>query len=92
MVDGIDDDANDYVDIDVVDNKVNDDVDAVNEDIHIDDDILEIVVDDEDVAQGGFPLNISPLPTVQNSSKAIHSQNIFTHTILTKVFYLKDLP
>ena len=40
---------------------------------------------------GGFPLNISPLPTVQNSSKVIHSQNQFTHTILTKVFYLKDL-
>ena len=42
--------------------------------------------------KGGYPLNISPLPTVQNSSKVIHSQNLFTHTILTKVFYLKDLP
>ena len=41
---------------------------------------------------GGFLLNISPLPTVQNSSKVIHSQYQFTHTILTKVFYLKDLP
>ena len=40
----------------------------------------------------GFPLNISPLPTVQNSSKIIHSQNQFTHTIFTKVLYLKDLP
>ena len=40
---------------------------------------------------GGFPLNISPLPTVQNSSKIIHSQNQFTHTIFTKVFYLKNL-
>ena len=40
----------------------------------------------------GFPLNISPLPTVQNSSKKINSQNQFTHTIFTKMFYLKDLP
>ena len=44
------------------------------------------------VFKGGFPLNISPLPTVQNSYKVIHSQYLFTHTILTKVFYLKDLP
>ena len=28
--------------------------------------------------KGGYPLNISPLPTVQNSSKVIHSQNLFT--------------
>ena len=41
---------------------------------------------------GGFPLIISPLPTVQNSSKIIHSQNQFTYTIFTKVFYLKDMP
>ena len=41
---------------------------------------------------GGFPLNISPLPTVHNRSKVIHSQNQFTHALLTKVFYLKDLP
>ena len=40
---------------------------------------------------GCVPLNISPLPTVQNSSKVIHSQNQFTHTTLTKVLYLKDL-
>ena len=35
---------------------------------------------------GGFPLNISPLPTVQNSSKIIHSQNQFTHEIFTIFF------
>ena len=40
---------------------------------------------------GGCRLNISPLPTVQNSSKVIHSQNPFTHTILTKVFYIANL-
>ena len=43
------------------------------------------------LGNGGFPPNISPLPTVQNSSKIIHSQNQFTHTIFTKDFYLKDL-
>ena len=39
-----------------------------------------------------LPLNISPLPKVQNSSKVIHSQILFTHTILTKVINLKDVP
>ena len=38
----------------------------------------------KDSSYGGFPLNISPLPTVQNSSKVILSQYLFTHTILTK--------
>ena len=43
------------------------------------------------VVLGGFPLSISPLLTMQNSSKVIHSQNQFTHTLLTKVFYLMDV-
>ena len=44
MVDGVDDNANDDVDIDVVGNKVNDDVDAVKDEFDIDDDVVEIVV------------------------------------------------
>ena len=32
--------------------------------------------------KGGYPLNISPLPTVQNSSKVIHSQNLFDKSLL----------
>ena len=51
-----------------------------------------IDVDATQWRRGGFPLNISPFTTVQNSSKIIHSQNQATHTIFTKVFYLKDLP
>ena len=59
------------------------------EDYHYD--ILNVQRHCSGVFRGGFPLNISPLPSVQNSSKVIHSQNLFTHPILTKVFYLKDL-
>ena len=40
---------------------------------------------DVSLVLGGFPLNISPLPIVQNSSKVIHSQNLFDKSLLFEI-------